>query len=85
VTIFADLLTQHVSGTNMAIIRSTNSEFRFWYPNLESRVGCVALGTQLAAQRHASQLALQVWIPKAEFTVCTPDDGHIDARNILSQ
>jgi hypothetical protein len=43
-TKYVVLLLQHVSGTNMAIIRSTISNFRVWWPYLESRLGCVALG-----------------------------------------
>jgi hypothetical protein len=38
------LLTQHVSGPSMPIIRNTLVSSAFWCPNLESRLGCVALG-----------------------------------------
>jgi hypothetical protein len=36
-------LTQHVSGTSMPIIRSKVVSYAFWCPNLEGRLGCVAL------------------------------------------
>jgi hypothetical protein len=38
------LLTQHVSGTCMLIIRGKIVSSAFWCPNLEIRLGCVALG-----------------------------------------
>jgi hypothetical protein len=44
---YAGLLTQHVSGTSMPIIRSTIVSSGFWCPKLESRLGCVALGCQM--------------------------------------
>jgi hypothetical protein len=40
----AGLLTQHVSGTSMPIIRSTIVIPACWCPNLESCLRCVALG-----------------------------------------
>jgi hypothetical protein len=40
----AGLLTQHVSGNSMPTIMSTTVSTAFWFPNLESRLGCVALG-----------------------------------------
>src|SRR5215510_9874870 len=47
-TIYADLLTQHVSGTNMPIIRSTNSDFRHRATSSEQ---C----THLAAQCYTTE------------------------------
>jgi hypothetical protein len=41
------LLTQHVSGTSMPIFRTTIVNSAFWCPNLESRLGCVALGCEM--------------------------------------
>jgi hypothetical protein len=43
----AGLFTQHVSGTSMPIIKSTIVSSAFWCQNLESRLGCVALGCQV--------------------------------------
>jgi hypothetical protein len=40
----AGLVTQHVSGTSMPIVRSTIVSSAFWCPNPESRLDCVALG-----------------------------------------
>jgi hypothetical protein len=44
--------------------------------------GC---GPYLAAQRYATQAAFQGWSPNAVVTICNPDDGHGDARNMLSE
>jgi hypothetical protein len=41
------LLTQHVPGTSMPIIMGTIVSSAFWCPNLESRLGCVALGCEM--------------------------------------
>jgi hypothetical protein len=41
--------------------------------------------THLAAQRYATQAGFKGWPPNAVATIFTPDDGHADARNMLSQ
>jgi hypothetical protein len=75
----AGLLTQHVSGTSMPIIRNTMVNSAFWCSNMESRLGCIA------AQHYTTQTAFQVRTPKRGIHYCIPDDGHTGARNMLSQ
>jgi hypothetical protein len=41
--------------------------------------------THLAAQRYTTQTAFQGWSPNTVVTICTPDHGHVGARNMLSQ
>jgi hypothetical protein len=41
--------------------------------------------THLAAQRYATQTAFQGWPPNTVVTIRAPDDGHADARNVLSE
>jgi hypothetical protein len=43
----AGLFTQHVSVTSMPIFRSTIVSTAFWCPNLENRLGFVALGCSM--------------------------------------
>jgi hypothetical protein len=43
------------------------------------------LCTHPAAQRYTTQAAFQGWSPNAVVTICNPDDGHVGARNMLSQ
>jgi hypothetical protein len=74
----AVLLTQHVSSISMPIFRSTIVSTAFWGPNREA-VWAVQ-HTQLTAQRYR-----QVWTPESGTHYCTPEDGHTNARNMLSQ
>jgi hypothetical protein len=41
--------------------------------------------THIVAQRYTTQVAFQGWSPNAVVTIFTPDDGHVGARNMLSQ
>jgi hypothetical protein len=44
---------------------------------------CSEQCTLLAAQRYVTQATFQGWSPNAVFTICTPGDGCICARNML--
>jgi hypothetical protein len=41
--------------------------------------------THLAVQHYATQVAFHGWSPNLVVTICTPDDGHAGAWNMLSQ
>jgi len=91
------MLTQHISGIIMPIVRRTDSikpclvlACMCWL----RLCGCVNAGIQIPAFTQCAQLVS--WLhttaastyrltPDARFyTVCSPDDGHNDARNMLS-
>jgi hypothetical protein len=87
----AGLLSQHVSSISMPIFRST-IEYRF----LVSRPGkptglCSAVLLEVCAAYTTNSPALQnpdglqVWTPESGTHYCTPEDGHTNARNTLSQ
>ena len=79
-------LTQHVSGIIMPIIRRTD----YVYNCIWSMPGCVGcsraeLGHELCALCETSCVhCVKVGIPTVVYIVCSPDDGHNDARNMMS-
>jgi len=76
------LLSQHVSGIIIPIIRRTRCALPLMvFCTVSDGCGCVELGRKLCAQ--CTQLTSQLHTICGSAHSCSPDDGHNDARNML--